>query len=199
LSLSPVTTAERFDGARLDLGCGPRKLSEHHIGVDAVAYDGVDIVGEALDVLRSIPDGVVAEVHSAHFLEHVDDLDRLMGEMTRVLRPAGRLIVVVPHFSNPYFYSDPTHRRAFGLYSLSYYTQAVPFKRQVPVYGRALPLRLERVRLEFKSSPPFYGRHAFKLAVGLVVNAGRGMQEFYEENLSSLLPCYELRFELVRE
>jgi len=119
-------------------------------------------------------------------------------EMCRVLRPGGHLEIVVPHFSNPYFASDPTHRRAFGLYTFSYLTADAPLRRQVPHYGEVLPVRLERVVLGFKSTPPFYGRHALKRAVGLVVNLSRWTREFYEENLVYLVPCYELRFRLVR-
>jgi hypothetical protein len=33
----------------------------------------------------------------------------------------GELIeIIVPHFSNPHYYSDPTHVRFFGLYTMSY-------------------------------------------------------------------------------
>lgn len=80
------------------------------------------------------------------------------------------LEIVVPHFSNPYFASDPTHRRPFG-----------------PQYGDALPPQLERVVLCFMSTPQF-GRHAFKKAVGLLVNSSRWATDFYEENLVYLVP-----------
>src|SRR6185312_2948084 len=37
-----------------------------------------------------------------------------------VLEPGGEFRAVVPHFSNLHFYSDPTHRTFFGLYTFSY-------------------------------------------------------------------------------
>lgn len=185
-----------FRGAKLDLGCGTRKRSPQHIGIDRLEHPAVDVVGDVLDVLGGIPDGVVEEVYCSHFLEHVDDLDAVLAEMCRVTRPGGRLEIVVPHFSNPYFASDPTHRRPFGLYTFSYLTADPPLRRQVPHYGDALPVRLERVHLGFKSTPPFYGRHAFKKLVGLLANSSRWTKEFYEENLVYLVPCYELEFTL---
>lgn len=189
-----------FAGAKLDVGCGSRKREPDYIGIDRRALPGVDLVGEAADVLSAIPAGVVGEIWCSHFLEHVDDFEAVLAEMCRVLRRGGRLEIVVPHFSNPYFASDPTHRRPFGLYTFAYLVADSPLRRQVPCYGDPLPLplRLVGVALNFKSTPPFYGRHAFKRAVGLLVNLSRWTREFYEENLVYLVPCYELRFSLVR-
>lgn len=187
-----------FAGAKLDVGCGARKRGPDYIGIDRRALPGVDLVGDVADVLPAIPAGVVGEIWCSHFLEHVDDLEGVLAEMCRVLRRGGRLEIVVPHFSNPYFASDPTHRRPFGLYTFAYLVADAPFRRQVPCYGEPLPLRLERAGLGFKSTPPFYVRHALKRAVGLLVNLSRWTGEFYEENLVYLVPCYELRFSLVR-
>jgi ubiquinone/menaquinone biosynthesis C-methylase UbiE len=189
----------RVAGGKLDLGCGSRKRGPEYIGVDRLDAPGVDIVGEVGEVLAAIPDGVVDEIVSAHFLEHVADVDRLLSEMLRVVRPGGRIVVEVPHFSNPYYFSDLTHRNFFGLYSFAYYTNQVHFKRQVPTYGRELPFRLDSVRLVFKSPRPFYVRYAIKRLIGLAVNLSRATQEFYEENLCYLLPCYELRYVLVHD
>lgn len=183
---------------KLDLGCGERKRGEEYLGVDVLDSPAVDLLGEATEALGRLPAGSVACIFASHFLEHVDDLDGLLSEMARVVKPGGEVEIVVPHFSNPYFYSDPTHRRTFGLYSFSYFVARAPLKRQVPRYGRDLPFRLARVSLGFKSTPPFYGRHFFKRLFGLIFNSSRGLREFYEENLCYLVPCYEVRFVLVR-
>ena len=189
---------ERIHGRKLDLGCGPRKIDDEHVGVDLIDYPGVDVVGEIGEVLEQIPDGALGGVHASHFLEHVEDLPALLDEIARTLASGALLHVVVPHFSNPYFYSDPTHRTAFGLYTFSYLATDRLHRRQVPGYCRSPDLTLCSVTLGFKSPRPFYGRYAFKRAVGALVNLTTWTREFYEENLCYLVPCYEVRYVLAR-
>jgi SAM-dependent methyltransferase len=185
--------------AILELGCGARKRLAHAIGVDARDLPGVDVVGDVFDVLRAVPPASIAEIHSRHFLEHLPSLERFLRDAVRVLRPGGRLEAVVPHFSNPYFYSDPTHHTHFGLYTFSYYARDGLFARRVPRYTESLPLRLAEARLVFRSPAAFRVRKQAKRGLTALVNARRGLQEFYEENLCFWLPCYEIEFTLERE
>jgi ubiquinone/menaquinone biosynthesis C-methylase UbiE len=156
------------------------------------------VVGDVVDVLRSLRDDSVSEVYSSHLFEHIEDLSTLIAELERVLVLGGRLHVVVPHFSNPYYYSDPTHVRPFGLYTFSYFADDRLLRRRVPTYGHLPRLRLESARLNFRSSIEFRGRYRLKTVLGRLVNASGWLQEFYEENLFGILPCYELEFELVK-
>jgi hypothetical protein len=156
---------EQGGGLRLDLGCGNPKAGPEYIGIDVLDCPEVDVVGDVAAVLDRLRPGSVLRVYSSHFFEHVADVELLLTRLARVMAPGGELEVVVPHFSNPYYYSDLTHRSTFGLYTFSYFLSNSPFKRQVPTYGRDLPFRLVDVSLGFKSSPPFYGRHAFKQEV----------------------------------
>ena len=107
----------------VELGCGARKRDPASIGIDVLDYEGVDLVGDVFDALAMFPDASVARVYSSHFAEHVDDVSRLLTELARVSAPGARLTIVVPHFSNPFYYSDPTHRTAFGLYTMAYYCE----------------------------------------------------------------------------
>ena len=187
-----------LNNATLELGCGDRKRSKDSVGIDAIDYECVDIVGDIFDVLKEIRSNSINAVYSHHFFEHVDDIGRLMAELARILRPTGELGIVVPHFSNPYFYSDYTHRNFFGLYSLSYFSSNSLLKRKVPKYNKLPEFELCQVDLIFKSSPPHYGRHLFKKMLQIVFNSNRYMREFYEENFCYLFPCYEIRYVLRR-
>jgi len=182
----------------LALGCGASKRDANAIGIDALDLPGVDVVGDVFDVLARFPEACVDAIATHHFVEHVDDLPGLMREMARVTKPGGEVTIVVPHFSNPYFYSDYTHRRHFGLYTFCYLARSSLFRRAVPTYGVEPSFDLAGVRLEFKSTRPFYVRHAIKRALGWLFNATTWLQEFYEENLCWLAPCYELRYTLIR-
>jgi ubiquinone/menaquinone biosynthesis C-methylase UbiE len=191
-----IAKIKELPSVALDIGCGPNKKIPGAIGVDVLDYEGVDIVGDVFEVLGAIPSASVDSVHSFHFFEHIEDLPRLLGEIARVLKGGGELEIVVPHFSNPYFYSDPTHKRFFGLYTFCYYASESLFSRKVPNYQHAIQFQLTAVDLGFKSSRPFYFRHAFKKVIGSVFNSCGYMKEFYEENLSQIFPCYEIKYQL---
>jgi SAM-dependent methyltransferase len=182
----------------LELGSGGSKRDPRAVGVDLLDLPGVDVVGDVYDVLASLPDGSVDQITSEHFLEHIPDLERLLRESARVLRPGGRFLAQTPHFSSPYFYSDPTHRVHFGLYTLGYYVADTPMRRKVPQYAAPLPFVHGRPRYAFKSPRPFYARFVLKRVLGSFFNATGWLQEFYEENLCWLFPCYEIHYELVR-
>ena len=187
------------DAVVLELGCGDRKRDSSWIGIDSLDREGVDVVGDVREALSRMPDGSVDEVHSFHFLEHVTDVAGLVGELARVLRAGGLAEIVVPHFSNPHFYSDPTHRSFFGLYSFSYFAEDRILTRKVPRYADAAEFELVQVDLVFKSAPPFYVRHALKKTAGFLFNASRYTKELYEEFFCYWIPCYEIRFLLRRK
>jgi ubiquinone/menaquinone biosynthesis C-methylase UbiE len=195
-----TTSTNPLDGRplHLELGCGSDKRNPDAVGVDMLDLPGVDVVGDAVKILESLPDGSVASISSEHFMEHVDDPLALMREAARVLEPGGEFRATIPHFSNPAFYSDPTHRSFYGLYTFAYWAQSSPFRRRVPQYIDPLPLDLVSARHVFKSSRPFYVRHGLKKATSWWVNLSPWTQEFYEEHLCWLMPCYEVEFVLRR-
>jgi ubiquinone/menaquinone biosynthesis C-methylase UbiE len=182
----------------LELGCGNRKRVQQAIGVDMLDYDCVDIVGDVFEVLGTFPNASVSAIHSYHFIEHISDLGKLMDEIGRVLKKGGSIHFVVPHFSNPYFYSDYTHKSFFGLYTFCYFCTGGLFKRVVPSYQRDIQFELTKVDLVFKSTPPFYLRHALKVVIGKIVNLSTYTRELYEENFCYLFPCYEISYHLRR-
>src|SRR4051794_19570639 len=184
----------------IELGCGPLKRRAGSIAIDVIDGAHVDIVGDALDALRAFPSGCAQLVSSSHFLEHVSDPGPFLDEMSRVLAPGGRIEIVVPHFTNPYYHSDPTHQSSvgFGLYTMSYYARDPILRRQVPGYVRREELTLTRVDLRFKAARPFYGRYAVKHLIGAFFNSTRYLQELWEENFCYLFPCYEIRYVLGR-
>jgi len=157
-------------------------------------YPDVDIVGDVYDVLSSFPSKSVDAVYSYHFIEHVPDVPKLISELARILKPNGLVEFVAPHFSNPYFYSDPTHRSFFGLYTLCYFADESPFARQVPTYGYKLDFQIKSVDLIFKSSHHFFMRYGIKRLVGGIFNSCNYMKELFEENFCYLFPCYEIRY-----
>lgn len=196
--LNYIRLHHKEESFEIELGCGNRKRSPKAIGIDRLDYPGVDIVGEIGDVLAKIPAGSIATIRSFHVLEHLDNFDELIAQLETALKEGGQLQIVVPHFSNPHYYSDFTHKRFFGLYSLSYVARDELFRRRVPNYGRVSALTLDDVRLVFKSSPPFYLKHTIKVVMTWLFNCTRYLQETYEELFCWIAPCYEIDFRLTK-
>lgn len=102
-----------FDSGKrvvVELGCGPRK-KEGRIGIDKLDLPNVDIVSDLEDGLSFMPDKSVDEIHCRSILEHIENFENLVRDIVRVLKSNGTARVFVPHFSNPYYYSDYTHKR----------------------------------------------------------------------------------------
>lgn len=187
----------QLDKVILDLGCGPLKKNKEAIGIDKLDYDAVDIVGDIYEVMRAFPDNSADEIHSYHFFEHIPDMPALLLELKRVLKATGFIEVVVPHFSNAYYYSDYTHKNFFGLYSFSYLVKDDLLRRKVPRYTINTGLRLASVYLRFRSV--FYINRPFRALLQLIFNASTLMQEWYEDSWSRNFPCYEIQFILTKQ
>ena len=179
------------DPVILELGCGPGK-KPGHIGIDIIDLPHVDIVADLEDGLPFLPNGSVDVIHANSILEHIRNFEPLLRDITRVLRKGGQARIFVPHFSNPYFYSDYTHKRFFGLYTFYYFARKEhQLARTVPNFYSDVRIRIVSRKLVFKS--PFGGRNIFKKIIQGLVNLSGYTQEFYEENLCYLVPCYGLR------
>lgn len=188
---------ERGEPIVLDLGCGRTKRAGS-IGIDAAALPGVDIVANLEDGLPFLPDGSVDAIYSDHFLEHVGRFELLMGEIARVLKPGARAHVTVPHFSNPYFYSDYTHQRFFGLYTFYYFVdERRQLARKVPSFYTPTRILVESQRLVFRPGMGRPGR--YHRLLDRLVNRSTAAQERYEAHLCYLFPCYELKVVFTRD
>ncbi len=181
----------------IELGPGNKRLFPNSITIDKIDLENVDIVTDINKGLSFLKDESVDEIHSYHFLEHVENLEFILKEIQRVLKKGGKKIGTVPHFSNPYFYSDYTHKVFFGLYSFSYFSKDKYFKRPLPSFYNNIDFKINSIKLKFKS--PFIIRHCIKKFQQFIFNSSKYILEFYEENLSSLFPAYEIYFELEKK
>ena len=179
---------------KLDLGCGNKKIAKDYLGLDLIDNQEVDIVGDILEILKLFPDNSVDRIYSNHCLEHLKNLSDVITECSRILKIKSKLEVIVPHFSNPYYYSDPTHKNYFGLYTFSYFAKNNLLKRKVPNYRLCSGLQVLSISLNFRSFRPRYITHFVKKIFKIIFNNSYFMQELYEENFSSIISCYEINF-----
>lgn len=192
LSPQAAQDIEAGRSLRLDLGCGHSPRPGYY-GVDLLPLEEVAIQADLNEPLDLLPDNSVAEIYSYHCLEHVERLLPLMRELYRVLQPGARAEVYVPHFSNPYYYSDPTHVRPFGLYTLNYFCdQHDQQPRTVPSFYTDVRFRVDELvihlldrRLVDKLLTPFLSR---------IINRSFAWQDRYERRLCRLAPASQIRF-----
>ncbi|WP_161784346.1 class I SAM-dependent methyltransferase [Aquabacterium sp. NJ1] len=130
----------RAQSLRLDLGCGRYKKSGY-IGVDKFAAVSPDIVCDIEREQLPYPDGSVDEIYSSQVFEHLRDLNAVMEECHRVLRPQGLLHVTVPYWSSEGAFRDPTHVRFFSEKSFDYWEAG----NECAYYASVSPYKIESV------------------------------------------------------
>jgi len=177
----------------LELGSGNKKNPER-INIDILDIPETDIICDLEKGLKFIPSNSIDEIHASSILEHISNLSFLMEEIHRILKPNGTLYVFVPHFSNPYFYSDPTHKRFFGLYTFSYFSKShYPYRRKVPKFYYSCNFRIESQELIFNFPFPF---KILGLLFNKLFNSRYRLQEIFEFYFSPFLPCYGMNVKL---
>ena len=144
----------------IELGPGAIKKDNNAIGIDICQKASVDYMADLSKGLPFLEDNSIDVIHAYHFLEHINDLEFFMSEIFRVLNVDGKFVGTVPHFSNPYFYSDYTHKSFWGLYTLSYFSKNTLFTRKVPTYYNNIMFELIEIEIVFAS--PFRFRNFMK-------------------------------------
>lgn len=158
--------ATHSEAIALDLGCGRGEwlelLQDNQISASGIDLDdgmlsacrsrGLNVqTGDAIAHLKSLPNDSLSIVSGFHIAEHLtlDDVQTLIRESLRVLKPAGLLILEAPNTENlvvgtSSFYLDPTHQRPLPSSLLSFLASHLGFTR-VKVLGvqESVPLREE--------------------------------------------------------
>ena len=110
-------------GARLrvlDVGCGINKFPGA-IGIDRNPASRADVLCDLDRYPYPFRDSTFSEIRAIHVIEHVGDILRTMEEFHRLLAPAGRAVIVTPHYTDFSSFCDPTHRWHLNSFSLRYF------------------------------------------------------------------------------
>lgn len=104
---------------RIDLGAG-KHPKDGFIGVDSIDFGNGNVICNIGKDKWPWEDNSVEEAHSSHTLEHLTNLNdkwervHFFNELGRVLKPGGKCLIIIPHWSSNRFYGDPTHKEPFS-------------------------------------------------------------------------------------
>lgn len=174
---------QRFEQSQLDrlnLGCGRNHLKDA-LNVDITADVDPDVVHDLNRTPWPFTDNRFKEVTAFDVVEHLDNFIATFEEIHRICRPGAIVRITVPHFACANAYTDPTHRRYFGYFSLDYVTGA----NDLEFYTRARFKTLSRRIVFFPS-----------LTNKLVWRLANRYPERYEQRWAWMFPAWYLYFEL---
>ncbi|MCS7081037.1 MAG: methyltransferase domain-containing protein [Chloracidobacterium sp.] len=179
------------DGRRvLDIGCGRRK-TPGATGLDANPHSAADVIHDLDDVPYPFPDNAFDLVIGRHVIEHVQSPLTVVTELHRIVRPGGWVLLVAPHWTNPDFPTDLTHRNHLNSYSF----------RNLTVGGEVFDFYTP---VRFRQRPPYVTLLNLWRVCGVewLVNLDRRhprwrfLRRFWEQYLNAVMRGKEIYFEL---
>ncbi len=159
--------------------------------MDANPKAHADVVHDLGDVPYPFAAAEFDEIVCRHVVEHVPDVMALVTELYRIAKPGGRIKIVTPHYSNPDWATDPTHRNHLNSYSFNCFIddrQLFPFYTEV---------RLKPIRT-YVSLANLWRAVGLEFIVNLDQRwpAFRFTRKFWEFYLCNVIRGKELSFEL---
>jgi len=187
--LNPTAPKEPASLKILDVGCGWNK-TPGAIGIDANPKAHADVIHDLGSVPYPFPDNEFDQIICRHVAEHVPDVMALVTELYRITKRGGRITIITPHYTNPDWPTDPTHRNHFNSYSFNCFIddrQLFPFYTEV----KLTPIRI------YVSLANLWRAIGFEFIVNLDQRrpAFRFTRKFWEFYLSYAIRGKELRFE----
>ena len=173
----------------LDVGCGINKY-EGAIGLDNNPRTNADVIHDLGEVPYPFPDDEFDLVVSHHAIEHIPDVMAFITELYRITKNGGRIKLVTPHYTNPDWATDPTHRNHFNSYSFNAF---IPERQVFDFYT---DVKLKPVRT-YVSLANLWRSLGIEFLVNLDQKSPRYRftRKFWEFYLSYILRGKELHFE----
>jgi SAM-dependent methyltransferase len=173
----------------LDVGCGQNKYPGA-VGIDSNPRADADVIHDLGVLPYPFPDNEFDKIICRHVIEHVPDVMLFVSELHRITKPGGLINIVTPHYSNPDWPTDPTHRNHFNSYS---FTCFMPDRTPFPFYTT---VELRPVRT-YVSLANLWRALGIEWLTNLDQHspALRFTRKFWEFYLSNIMRGKELHFE----
>jgi len=120
-----------------------------YITLDRVMLSGVDIV---CNITNRLPfkNETIDEIICIHVLEHIQNLEFVMREFHRILKPGGMLRIWTPHCFSPGAFGDSTHVRFFTFETLKQFDKAHPTSYYYDFHFQFIKSRMQLLRRWYK-------------------------------------------------
>jgi SAM-dependent methyltransferase len=174
----------------LDIGCGTNK-TPGAVGMDFNPLTDADVIHDLDELPYPFEDDRFDEVIGRHVIEHVRDPMAVMIELHRITRNGGRVKLVAPHWTNPDFATDLTHRNHLNSYSFRNLTD----ERAVFPFYTTVRFRQVSARVTVLNLWKLFGFEFF-INLDQEFPALRFMRKFWEQYLNAIVRGKEIHFEL---
>ena len=173
----------------LDVGCGANKY-EGAIGLDNNPRTAADVIHDLGEFPYPFADNEFDLIVSRHVVEHVPNVMAFIGELHRISRAGGRIRLVTPHYTNPDWANDPTHRNHINSYTFN------TFMPERQVFDFYTNIQLKPIKT-YVSLLTLWKMLGVELVVNLDQHASglRFIRKFWEHYLSYIFRGKELHFE----
>ena len=179
----------------LDVGCGSNKY-ESAIGLDFNPRTKADVIHDLGVFPYPFADNEFDFIISRHTVEHIPDVMGFISELWRITKNGGHIELVTPHYTNPDWANDPTHRNHFNSYSFN------TFIADRQVFDFYTDVRLKPLYTHV-SLANLWRALGFEFIVNLDLKSPklRFTRKFWEQYLSYIFRGKELhfKFEVVKE
>jgi SAM-dependent methyltransferase len=175
----------------LDVGCGTNKM-DGAVGLDHNPRTDADVIHDLGDLPYPFGDDEFDLVVANHVVEHVPDVMAFVTELHRLTRNGGTIRLLTPHYTNPDWPNDPTHRNHINSYTFNTFLAG----RQV--FDFYTEVRLEP-RRTYVSLLNLWRALGIEFAVNLDQRfpSFRFTRKFWEHYLSNIFRGKELSFEFI--
>jgi ubiquinone/menaquinone biosynthesis C-methylase UbiE len=173
----------------LDVGCGTGK-TEGAIGLDNNPRSDADVIHDLGDIPYPFADNEFDLIVASHVVEHVPDVMSFITELHRIAKPFGRIKMWTPHYTNPDWANDPTHRNHINSYTFN------TFIAGKKVFDFYTEVELKPVRM-YVSLLSLWKSLGIEFLVNLDQRfySMRFLRKFWEQYLSYIMRGKELQFE----
>jgi len=128
---------------KINLGGGNTKR-EGYVNVDIIPFPNVDVV---CDISKGLPfkENSVEAVYASHFLEHIENLPKLMEEIYRVCKPEAVIEIKCPYFKSNGAFKDPTHVTFITEQTFDYFDPKQIESGKLPDYKFKCKIKIDKM------------------------------------------------------